>query len=340
MHVKIASEFVALEVLAKFYKQGAFDEINNLITNSRKFIWGMGMGKGEVMTLKNAFLVVKQKTQSIFFPVQKNIAQAMGTTKVWRRKQYLITDKQIKDMHSKLLPGDIMLQRREWYLSNVGLPGFWTHVALYTGDAKMRKEFFKDDVEIASWLKSEGFADADFEKYLETKYPKAYAESLELKEDDSLPEIIEAISPKVQFTSLKSSAHADSLAVLRPRLSKLEKAKAIAKAFHYSGRPYDFNFDFLTDDELVCSELVYKSYEAKGNEKGINFPVKEVLGRNVTAPNDIAEQFASQYLTDKQQTDFIFFYDGSEKQKKSVKSDVEEFNQSHTRPKWHILIQE
>ncbi len=72
------------------------------------------------------------------------------------------------------------------------------------------------------------------------------------------------MSEGVIFTTLEHSADCDSLAALRPRLPRREKAQAILRAFHYAGRPYDFNFDFGTDAELVCTELIYKAYEPAG----------------------------------------------------------------------------
>ena len=56
-------------------------------------------------------------------------------------------------------PGDILLERREWYLSNIGLPGFWPHGALYIGTPEQRREIF---FEIAAevWL-----VEADWEVF-------------------------------------------------------------------------------------------------------------------------------------------------------------------------------
>jgi hypothetical protein len=143
----------------------------------------------------------------------------------------------------------------------------------------------------------------------------------------------------VIFTSLEHSAAADSFAALRPKRSKLEKAKAILSAFHYIGRPYDFNFDFLTDDKLVCSELVYKAYEKSDERVGIEFPTVEILGRVSMPANEMVKQFDRRYATPEQQFDLVIFLDGQERKKSAVEADVNRFRQSWKRPKWHIITQ-
>ena len=95
--------------------------------------------------------------------------------------------------------------------------------------------------------------------------------------------------------------------MLRPKLSKTEKAQALYRAFHYSGRPYDYNFDFATDAELVCTELVYKSYEASAGMKGLQFPLVEMLGRQVTPANELAKQFDAQQGTGEEQFEWSPF---------------------------------
>jgi hypothetical protein len=127
------------------------------------------------------------------------------------------------------------------------------------------------------------------------------------------------------------SADADSLAVLRPKLSKLDKAKAILQAFHYSGRPYDFNFDFLTDNELVCTKLVYKAYEADGDKAGIKLPVVEILGRLATPANAFVKQFDRHYDSPQQQFDLVLFFDGHEKTRVALKLEKTEVAHIHSR---------
>jgi len=31
------------------------------------------------------------------------------------------------------MPGDVLLERRNWFMSNIGIPGFWPHVAFFIG---------------------------------------------------------------------------------------------------------------------------------------------------------------------------------------------------------------
>ena len=97
----------------------------------------------------------------------------------------------------------------------------------------------------------------------------------------------------VSLTTIEYSAAADSLVVLRPRVSKRVKAAAIRRAFEYRGRPYDFDFDFLTDRELVCTELVYKCYEPVGGSGGLQLPTTTILGRRVMPANLIARGFVA-----------------------------------------------
>jgi uncharacterized protein YycO len=152
--------------------------------------------------------------------------------------------------------------------------------------------------------------------------------------------VIEAISEGVSLTALEHALDCDSMVVLRPRLSKVEKAQALLRAFHYVGRPYDFNFDFSTDAELVCTELVYKSYEPAAGFMGLKLPTVKMLGRQVTPANEFAKLFDAQYGKPEQQFDFVSFLDGRERTKNAVEASVENFRASWKRPKWHVLTRE
>lgn len=338
LNAAIATEFGALQVIAKTYANGPA-ELQPYSSEDSGVIWGMGKGKGHELTLKNALAVVQKSGFAAWFPLQKGVSEWMGDTKVARPHSHLISAKQVEGMGKRLQPGDIIFERHEWYLSNLGLPGFWTHVALYIGTAEERRAFFNDP-ETREWVKGLGIADGEFEGLLRQRYQTAYGRSMIVKEDKRPPRILEAISEGVSFTSLEYTSSADSLAVVRPRLSKRDKAQAVLRAFHYSGRPYDFNFDFQTDSALVCSELIFKVYEPGNGMKGLRFPVTEVMGRKVSTPNNMVRQFDEQAGTPAAQAEFVLFLDGFEKEKKAVESTSAEFRRSWQRPNWHILIQD
>lgn len=338
LNATIAGEFAALQVVAKTYPDSS-PELRSEIDEDSRIIWEMGKGKGHELTLKNALAVVQKSGFSAWFPVQKSVSEWMGDTKVARKNNHLISAKQIEAMGKRLQPGDIIFERHEWYLSNMGLPGFWTHVALFVGTAEERRTFFNDP-EVRAWVKGLGINDGDFEALLRQRYPTAYGRSQMVKEDKRPTRILEAISEGVSFTTLEYTGSADSIGVIRPRLSKRDKAQAILRGFHYSGRPYDFNFDFLTDSALVCSELIFKAYEPGGGIKGMRFPIMEVMGRTVSTPNGMVRQFDEQTGTGVSQADFLLFLDGFEKEKRAMESTPEQFRASWQRPNWHILIQD
>lgn len=315
---------------------GSAPELRAAIAEDSDEILRLGKGTGEALTARNAVAVVKSAGFAAWFPVQAGVSEWMGDVKVYRKTRSLITEAQIQAAHPKLQPGDVFLERREWYLSNIGLPGFWPHAALYVGTADERRAYFADDEGTRAFVTGEGRTDGDLNALLAERYPKAWADAHAPFEGHA-PRILEAMSEGVVFTSLEHSAAADSWAVLRPRLSKAEKARALVRAFHLAGRPYDFNFDFLTDDAIVCSELIFKAYEPATGFTGLKLPLVEILGRWAMPPNEMVRQFAEQLGTPAQQTDLVLFLDGTDRQGGAVEAGLEAFVTSHLRPKWHTL---
>jgi hypothetical protein len=339
LNAAIATRFAALNAIDMPNQKGQSLAARKWIEADREAIWGAGKGKGVKLTAKNALEVVKSAGKAVWLPAQTGLSKGMGRMKVARRGQTLITPEQAASLEARLEPGDILLERREWYMSNAGIPGFWTHAAIYIGTAAERRKFFGKD-EVKQWVKVQGAADGDFETLLGTKFPASYALSLAKDEAGHPIGVLEAIEKGVTFTSLAHSAAADSVAVLRPRLPAKEKALAVLRAFSYAGRPYDYDFDFLTDSALVCSELVFKSYEPSNGFHGVVFPQSTVMGRILTSPNEFAQQFDEEKGAGKEQTDLVVFLDGFENAKKAVEADEKSFRESWKRPKWHILVQE
>lgn len=339
LNARIATEFAACEVTLKTFTGGRQPELRAAIAADADYIWKAGRGKAELLTAKNALSILKRGAGTAWLPIQTGVSEWMGDTKVYRVNRSLVSEQQIAELQTKLQPGDVLLERREWYLSNVGLPGFWPHAALYIGTEVERAIFFLD-ADVQDWVRQQGVASGDFNVLLQQRYPAAYTNSARLQEDDHFVRVLEAISEGVSFTTLEHSASCDALAVLRPKLAKIEKAQAILRAFHYAGRPYDFNFDFSTDAEIVCTELIYKSYEPANGFTGLKLPTVEMLGRQVTPANEFVKQFDAQAAAGKEQFELIEFLDGRERTKSAKVGSRAEFRESWKRPKWHVLTQD
>ncbi len=339
LNILRGAEFARLHVLYTFYKKNADNPFEKQIEEDTTLIWKAGQGKGTLMTAENALQVVMDFGFTAWFPVQKSVASMMGNIKVWRPGKSLVDDQYIKLLAQKLKPGDILLERREWYATNLGIPGYWTHAALYIGTPEQRSKYFSGP-EIQQWVTQRDPDAKNMEDVLLRKFPLKYQESVISSDDGNPVKILEAIEHGVSFTSLEHTAAADSIAVLRPKLGKTEMANAILRAFTYSGRPYDFNFDFRTDSELVCSELIYKVYEPVDSGKGLKFKLTEMMGRPILSPNNIAKMFAQEYSGKESQLDLVIFIDGNEYKGKAEEAGLDQFLTSWKRPKYHILLPE
>ena len=117
--------------------------------------------------------------------------------------------------------------------------------------------------------------------------------------------------------------HADFVAVLRPRLSREQIAKAIVRAFSHQGKPYDFEFDFFTSDKLVCTELVYRAYEGM-----IHFDLVHIMGRDTLPALEIGRKFAREKDGVGRELDFVLFMDGDNNAGRARLAGVDAFIES------------
>jgi hypothetical protein len=249
---------------------------------------------------------VARQVGKTIYAAQSGVATYMGDTRIVSRRPF-ITAEQVEAIESRLEPGDILLERANWYLSNPSLPGFWKHAALYVGRLEDLKR-----LGIA--------ADPNVTPHL--------ADYLKPHEDGRDKTVIEAVSEGVLLNSLTRALHADYAAVLRPRVSTSHKAKAITRAFANLGKPYDFNFDFEDTNKLVCTQVVYLSYFDV-----LGFGLQRILGRTTMPANEIARKYAGEAGRTDRQLDFVLFLDAVPSRGAAIESTEAEFCKSVLRPK-------
>lgn len=259
-----------------------------------------------------------------WLPFQKGVAEGMSKVRVAHRENF-ISASDLEQALPKMRPGDIMMERRNWYLTNVGIPGFWPHVALFTGTLAEMDDFFKD----SSVLKGERMSER-----IKAVNPLLHQQLMKGDDEGHSFRVLEALGPGVIPTTFEHSGKADYLCVLRPMLDREELCKALLNAFAYYSRPYDYNFDFMTDNELVCSELAYKSYQPDTDQKGLHFTLVETSGRLLLPPNNIVRKFDEEYGSARQELDFVLFLEGSEAEKCAYNRSVDDLRSSWKRSKW------
>jgi hypothetical protein len=165
------------------------------------------------------------------------------------------------ELRALVEPGDVLITRKEYAVSNYFLPGYWPHAALYLGDAGA--------------LERLGLAE-------HANVRPRWARLLDGADEPR--RVLEALADGVHIRPLTSPLGCDSLAVLRPKLAADDIAAALVRGLFHEGKSYDFDFDFTRSDRLVCTEVVYRAYEGIG---GVRFELSRRAGRWVLAASDL-----------------------------------------------------
>ena len=139
-----------------------------------------------------------------------------------------VTQEIRNELEGLLKPGDVFITRHRRAMTNLFLPGFWPHAALYVG-----------------------YNDQDTYKN---------------KNWNNKNCTLEALKDGVHFRRLEETLNVDAFVVLRPKLSNKDKQTAIERAITHEGKGYNFDFDFFNSDQLVCTEVIYRAYDGINNK--------------------------------------------------------------------------
>ncbi len=169
-----------------------------------------------------------------------------------------------EELQRSLMPGDILLVRKEYALTNYFLPGYWPHSALYVGDA----------VTIQSMgLHQHAHVVPRWQRFLQCDQP-------------NIGRVIEAMKDGVHIRRLESPFQSDSILVIRPRLNPDSIRLALTRAFFHEGKEYDFSFDFTASQRMVCTEVIYRAYDGI---EGLRFPLTQRAGRMTLAALELVQ---------------------------------------------------
>jgi len=207
-------------------------------------------------------LVKEDLLQRALYGLQKSVSSAVANVYTVRHHEPGLPREIESRLRELLRPGDVLIVRKEHALTNYFLPGYWPHAALYLGTCNE--------------LSAAGFGDHE--------HVRPHWEHL-LECDAGEPSRVhEAMKDGVRVRTLNSPFGSDAITVLRPRLELEEIYTAMARGMFHTGKSYDFDFDFTRADRLVCTEVVYRSYEGVGD---MRFDLTRRAGRMTLSAEDL-----------------------------------------------------
>ena len=143
---------------------------------------------------------------------------------------------------AKAKAGDVFVTRHDDAVSNLFLPGFWPHAALYIGTTS----------DLAALGVAPPHPDNEDHWFLEAK------------------------KDGVRLRPAAETLLVDACVLLRPPLAPADLLTAVRRALTHQGKSYDFLFDFRTSEVLACTEVIYRGFHGVG---GVTLHLEEVGGR-------------------------------------------------------------
>lgn len=257
---------------------------------------------------KNLFFHLKKWFFKGLFVIARYIWLWLSKIRFTSRKYWLISEENLLEYLSLAKPWDILLTRWNWNATNLSIPGFWKHMSMY----------------IWSW------------KFLKKNFDYAFLKDL----DDKFHYIIEATWEWVNISSINDLvSHNDYLWVSRTRFKKEKVLRAVDNSLKNIWKWYDFIFNFHSDNNLVCSELIMKSYSKEfDTDDGIEISLENMWISLAFPPNNFINILFTLKEDKKPEIYPIFFIDTVEKSWKNFISNSVELLNSWNRSRTTLFL--
>jgi hypothetical protein len=224
----------------------------------------------------------QDKVSDMTYRVSRTFGNTAGRVR-WR-KGYLLNNQKIYDeIYKNIQPLDIISEKTYFALTDKFIPGHFGHNAIWLGTKEQL-------IELGMW---DHPVIAPYQKQIEAG-----------------KNLIEVDRSGSHLKSLEDFMNVDELAILR--INQLDFTRVSIERIYnillaQVGKIFDFNFDVETTDTLVCSELIYQSFEE------VTWPTEPYLGRTTISPDNVA----SLALYDDSPLDLVYY--AAQKSKKDFK---------------------
>ncbi len=305
-------------------------KLNALIFESvagKQFLEAGGLLDDYKARLKAIGAKLAKRLEADMNALSKTFGNAMGSIHLGKAT---IKGKILKKIEKRMLevlqPGDIIMDKTSFAMTDRLIPGHFGHVAIWLGRPDQLEELGLFDPAVNT-------------------YGDSLKNALEWK--DKLMEgkcILEALRPGVVINTIEHFLYVDEVLILRLKpqavggeeeLKKL-RSRIVCRAMHHLGQRYDFNFDVNTANTIVCSELAYQAYP-----QNIAWPLTRTAGRWTISPDQVAVMAGP---TDAFPLDIVYYVRSVWKDKKIVDQEYLEGlpigGKDHYEFYWKTLLRE
>lgn len=257
---------------------------------------------------KNFYYYFKFKFDKILYFFIKYFWLFLSKIRFKISDKWYISKDCINEFYKFCQPWDILLSRQTFVATNISIPGFWKHMAMYIWTWEYLKNNFKNDI----------------------------FKNLE----NNIHYIIESTSKWVCIEKFEDFIYKlDYLWVFRTTFSNKKIKNAIMETSKMLTYKYDYLFNYYSDSSFVCSELITKAYlKDYLDDEWLTIELQKVTSRLTYPPNELVIKAYSEKDLENKEIYPIIFIDSNLKKQISFIATNDELLNSYKRSRFSFFL--